>query len=133
MGDVCHSSLFNHQGRTRPDALILSNYVSTTYVSAIVECKSGNEPELRPKANGFQDLAQAIAQNPGEIYKGLKMSVGEEVDRLPIYPYPVYILEDKLKVIFMTNYEVDELQDEYSKLELGYKTFPLPNKLTNKP
>jgi hypothetical protein len=126
MGDVCHSSLFNSTGRTRPDALVLSNYLSTTFISAIVECKSGNEPELKPKANGFQDLAKAVEESPGEIYKGFKMSIGEEADNLPIYPKNIRILEDKLRVIFMTNYEVDKLDDAYSRLELDYSTFPLP-------
>jgi len=129
LGDVCHSSLFKSTGRTRPDALALSTYMGTTFLSAIVECKSGNDPELRPKAKGFQDLVKAIEQNPGEIYKELKMSIGDEVNRLPIYPRNISILEDKLKVVFMTNYDVDEIVGNYPVLEFEYVTFPLPTLL----
>lgn len=120
MGDVCHFSLFNSTGRTRPDALILSTNLNITYASGIVECKSGNNPDLWQKADGFQDLANAINDGPGEIHKGLRLAIGEQADLLPIHSQNIRVLGDKLKVIFMTNFEAEEIQKPYPNLEFEY-------------
>lgn len=127
MGDTCHSSLFNSQGRTRPDFLILSNYVSRTFLTGIAEAKSGKKPNVQEKANGFGDLIDAIEAAPTAIYQGLKLAVGNVVDKLPIYPDVIVPLEDSLGVIFIAHYNwTTEVRGQYSNLHFSYQAMPLP-------
>lgn len=135
IGRDCGKSFLNHTGRARPDALILSSYLDTTYLSAIVECKAGNDPDLKSKAKGFMDLVKAVEDDPQAIFNALRLGLGDRVDNLPgVSPKDFLWLDDSLRVIFMTNFDVDPLIDDYRGLKFEYETYHLfdRDKATNK-
>lgn len=127
IADNCRSTFLVGKHKARPDAFILSNYLSRTYLSGVVESKSGWEPDLINKAEGLRWFPAEVEKDPGGIYRCLKLAIGDVLDSLPIYPNSILPLEDKLEVIFMTNYEVAELREPFPNLKFTYLRRELPS------